>query len=328
MSTIKNTVIPIIQKVINLIFYQGALVLDSIIINKEKNISLYHVTALFIKELKKNKLGAQANSVAFNFMLAIFPAIIFLFTLIPYVPIGDVETNILAGLKTVLPASIYQGAAQTIDDLMNRPREGLLSFGFVSALYLATNGTMSLMNAFNNCYKTKETRTVIYKRLIATGLTLVLSFVLICGVVLIFSGKMVESYLSGLFMIDQDLSYLLIRIGEYALFLFIFLVSISLLYYFGPSLNNKWRFFSTGSIYCTFLAAAASMAFAYYVNNFGTYNKVYGSIGTLIGFMIWLKMISFILLLGFEINASLDSAKRGIKVKKVFALGRGFFSKK
>ena len=228
----------------------------------------------------------------------------------------------------MLPDSISIQAESTIKDILETPREGLLSLGFLTALFLATNGMLALMGAFNRCYKTSETRSALVKRLVAVGLTVVLSLVLILGVAIIFTGQWLHAYLSSVLDIDPDRTYALLRIAEYLIFLFIFLVAISTIYFFGPSLKKKWRFFSIGSIFCTFMAVFASTGFAYYINNFGTYNKVYGSIGTLIGFMIWLKLIAMILLIGFEINASIDSAKRGIKVKRTISYQRLFFKKK
>jgi len=312
----KEVVLRKVEKLLNLVYFQIASLLDRVIVNKEKNISLYHVIALFIKDLKKNHIQSEANSVAYNFMLAIFPAIIFLFTLIPYVPIHNLSELIINSFENLLPESIYEEAVITINDIVNKPRGGLLSLGFLTALFLSTNGMLALMRAFNRCYKTSETRSNFTTRMIAIFLTIILSLVLIFGVALIFSGKFLHAYLAEIPYIDEEKSYVLIRFGEYVAFLILFWVAISTIYYFGPSLQNRWRFFSIGSIFCTFMALFASMTFAYYVNNFGTYNKIYGSIGTLIGFMIWLKIISIILLIGFEINVSIQYAKRGIKVNK------------
>jgi len=313
-----------VEELLNIVYFQVASLLDKIIVNKEKNISLYHVIALFIKDLKKNHIQSEANSVAYNFMLAIFPAIIFLFTLIPYIPIDNLSLLIINSFESLnlLPESIYEEAVLTINDIVNKPRGGLLSLGFLTALFLSTNGMLALMRAFNRCYKTSETRSNFTTRMVAIFLTVILTLVLIFGVALIFSGKFLQTYLAEIPNINEERSYELIRIGEYIAFLFLFWIAISTIYYFGPSLQNRWRFFSIGSIFCTFMALFASMLFAYYVNNFGTYNKIYGSIGTLIGFMIWLKIISLILLIGFEINVSIQSAKRGIKVNKTLVYQR------
>ncbi len=291
--------------------------LDAIIVHREKEISLWTVMLLFRRQMRRNHIQSQSNGVAFNFTLALFPSIIFLFTLIPYIPVHDLNGQIMLLLSQVLPQTIFEAAASTIADIIGKQRGGLLSFGFLMALYLSTNGTMALMDAFNRCYRTRESRSPILRRLTAVVLTLVISLVLVAGLVLMSTGKVLEEYVHTLGLLDPDTTYYILRVAQYLLFIFLFLVAVAILYVYAPAVHKRWRFFSIGAVASTVMMVLVSMGFAYYLNNFATYNKVYGSIGTLIGLMLWLKFISMVLLVGFEINASIDAAKQGIDPRKL-----------
>lgn len=277
---------------------------------KKRDISVYDVIVVFIEKVKKDEIFERANSVAFNFTLAIFPAIIFIFTLIPYIPYPpELDVKILRFLQDVMPYSLYDAAASTIEDIVSKPRGGLLSFGFILAMYLATNGMSSLMQAFNRCYKTVEKRSFLKTRLIATVLTFTLAFALFLAVLLLIIGQFFITALQEYIFLEDFVVYLIMVLRFVVVFI-IFLTGISCIYYLAPAVHDRWRFFSFGSFIATLLSLAISYGFSFYINNFATYNKLYGSIGALIAIMIWLFILSVILLVGFEINASIDKATR------------------
>jgi membrane protein len=283
------------------------------------NVSLYKIVKLFIRDLTQNEILIRANGVAFSFILAIFPAIIFLFTLIPYITqlIPEVNTQSIMGfLAEMMPASMYDVIASTVHDIISNQRGGLLTLGFVFSLYLATNGMMSLMNAFNACYKTNDRRGGLKTRLIATGLTINLAIVLVLAVVLLVVGQLMLDYLllnlndfEWLTGIDKFTVYSLLALRFIVIFV-VFFLAVSTIYYFGPAIHYNWRFFSVGSFTATILILAVSYGFSFYITNFGTYNKVYGSIGVLIALMIWVQLVTVVLLVCYEINASIHDAAR------------------
>jgi membrane protein len=283
------------------------------------NVSLYKIVKLFIRDLMQNEIIQRANGVAFNFILAIFPAIIFLFTLIPYITqfIPEVNTeSIMAFMGEMLPPSMYDVVASTVHDIISNQRGGLLTFGFIFSLYLATNGMMSLMVAFNACYKTDDRRGGLKMRLIATGLTVNLAIVLCLAIVLLVVGQLMLDYVllhlsefRWLEGIDNFTVYLIFVLRFLVIFV-VFFLAVSTIYYFGPAIHYNWRFFSIGSFLATLLILAVSYGFSFYITNFGTYNKVYGSIGVLIALMIWIQLITVVLLIGYEINASIHDAAR------------------
>lgn len=290
---------------------------------KHEDVSLYRIVKRFLNNLQDDEIMDRANGVAFNFILAIFPAIIFLFTLIPYVTryFPDINSDSILGFirelaeSGLMPLGMYDVATTTITDIVSNQRGGLLTLGFLFALILSTNGMLALMRAFNACYKTIENRSGLKTRLIATALTINMTFVLFLTILLLVVGQLVIEYLLLNFseFTSFNLSTLEINILFALRFIVIFItffLTISTIYYFGPAIHYNWRFFSIGSLVATLLCLAVSYGFSYYITNFGTYNKVYGSIGVLIALLVWVQLITVVLLVGYEINASIHDSIR------------------
>ncbi len=282
------------------------------------HVSLYKFLKILFYNIEEDEILDRANGVAYNFILAIFPTIIFLFTLTPYISnfYPDITSeSIMAFLSDYMPPTMFEVAKTTVLDILSKQRGGLLTLGFVFALFLATNGMMALMRAFNACYKTVEQRSFIKMRLTATGLTVMLAFVLMVAVTLLIIGQVilndVKDEISSLSHIQGDKISLL---GLFALrFVVIFIVfffAVSFIYYFGPAIHYNWKFFSMGSFIATLLCLLISYGFSYYVTNFASYNKVYGSIGVLIALMVWIQLLTTVLLFGYEINASLHYGQK------------------
>lgn len=277
--------------------------------HKKSGTSYFMIYRIFMDEMKTNHIMERSNNIAFQFTLAIFPAIIFLFTLIPELPIDNLTEEVMNLLKETMPRSIYSEAESTIADILSKSRGGLLSFGFLAALYFATNGTSALMDAFNKTYRTKESRGFVKSKLVAISLTFLLAFVLFTSIVLLIVAQQVLNFIQELGLINDDLiiySFIALR---FLVIFFLFQVAISVIYYLAPAVEEKWHFFNAGSVLATALCLAISFGFSFYINNFGTYNKLYGSIGALIALMIWFSILSLFLIVGFELNVSLARAK-------------------
>ena len=278
-----------------------------------EGLSIYDVTIFFWKGLMEGAITTRASSLAFNFFLAFFPAVIFLFTLIPYIPIQGFQETLMELLATVLPESTNQMAFKTIDDIVNNPRGGLLSIGFILALYFSTNGVSALIEAFNSSYHIRESRSFLYQRSLSLVLTLILALILILTItIIIFSKSYLESLLSD-GAISSEYLYLF-TIGRWFLLSTFLLLGISLLFYLAPNLKVQWKVFSPGTIFASLFVIITSILFSYYINNFAQYNQIYGSIGTLIIILIWMYFNSIILLTGFEINASIFASKKHCKL--------------
>ena len=275
--------------------------------------NLYDVADVLIRELKLDSITKRASYMAFNFTLSMFPTIIFLFTLIPYIPIPDLNVSILNFLQDFMPQEMYAATASTIEDIVNIPRGGLLSVNFLFALVLSTNGIMSLMDAFDKKYKTFRQRSYLKKRVIATLLTFALSFILLTAIAAIFFGTYILDVLVFYEIVTEQFTYSLIVLLKYIAVIFLFLVATCAIYYYVPAMQDKWPFFSFGAVVATMLIFLVSWLFSLYVSIFDTYNHFYGSIGALVGLMIWLDFVSMILILGFEINVSIDSVTKRLE---------------
>lgn len=285
---------------------------------KGSHLSLYKFFKIFLFNINENEIVDRANGVSYNFILAIFPTIIFLFTLIPY--ISDFfpavsRDSIMLFLSEYMPASMYESVSATVIDIVSKQRGGLLTFGFVFALYLATNGMVALMRAFNACYKTVENRGFFKMHLVATVLTILLAVVLILAVVLLVVGEVAINHVTAEL---ADLSHIkLDTLTLYGLFVLRFIVifivfffAVSFIYYFGPAVHYNWKFFSIGSLIATLACLGISYGFSFYITNFGSYNKLYGSIGALIALMVWIQLLTIVLLFGYEINAALHYGQK------------------
>jgi membrane protein len=277
---------------------------------------LYNVGSFVANEVDGRTMQNRAASLTFNFMLAFFPAIIFLFTIIPFVPVKNFQGKLLTLLSTILPYNAYMAFQATIEDIVRRHNGKLLSIGFVTALYFATNGLVSLMRAFNQSSLVVEKRSWLKRRMIAVALTFVISIALLVAIGVMTAGDAMIAYLKSHIDSGGHFWVYVIAFLRWIIVIAIFFFTISLLYRYGPANKVKWKFLSTGSIMATALAVLTSMGFSYYINNFSSYNKIYGSIGTLIILMLWLYLNSLILLIGFELNASIDFSRRNIKVAK------------
>jgi membrane protein len=256
---------------------------------------------------------------AFNFTVALFPLLLFLLNMIPFIQFffPDITTsNILIFISDILPESIYNEAAPTIMDIISRPRQGLLSLGFLFALYLSTNGVISLMNAFNAVYRTRENRGFFRTRLIAVSIILVL-ILSICGAVLIMIlGSEVLFKISEFKFVTNSIYYYSLAFFRFFVLLILFIITNAYIFRFAPAVSKKWKFFSTGSVVSGLLITLGFFLFSYYLTNFASYNKLYGSIGTMLALMLWLWITSIIVLLGYEINVSLQKALNQKFLKK------------
>ncbi|NVN95046.1 MAG: YihY/virulence factor BrkB family protein [Bacteroidetes bacterium] len=281
-------------------------------------IPFFDVSLFFFKGIQKGYITQRASSLSFNFFLALFPAIIFFFTLIPYLPISNFQTTLFEILQTFLPTNAFETVKSTISDIITNKRSGLLSVGFIMTLYFATNGVNAIIDAFNQTYHTVESRSWIRQRLISIFLVVILSVLLIISISLITFGSFILKYLVNHSVLKSQLTIYLLLAGKWIVLLAMLFFSVSFLYYFAPAKKKTFRFISAGSTLATFLILIITLGFNYYVANFSKYNALYGSIGTLIIILMWIYFNAIILLIGFELNASISNAKKkGKEIKEL-----------
>jgi membrane protein len=267
--------------------------------------SMYEVFAFFFRGLFKGQIQTRASAMSFSFFLAVFPSIIFLFTLIPYIPIDSFQTTLLGVLHELLPENMFHSLEDAIREITHQPSKGLLSFGFIAALYFSKNGLVAMMNAFNSSIHVKESRPVWKQQLIATGLVVALTLMVFAGLFLL----ILSEYTMQTMFTKESAEVFWLNLGKWIILGMLFLTIIGAFYRFGPARRKHRIFFSPGVLLATLLTISTSVLFSWYVNNFGKYNTIYGSLGTVMVVCLWIYFNSVMLLVGFELDAGIDSAR-------------------
>ncbi len=273
-----------------------------------RGIPLYDVINFFIKEVKTVGMTERASSIAFNFVMAIPPAIIFLFTLIPYLPIsGEFEQSLYGLIRDAVPGEKdHETIINFLADFINNPRNGLLSLGFILSLYFSSNAIMGVMRSFDKNYAGFRKRTPFQKRGAALKITLVVFVFIFISILLLVAQGVVLQWLG---IKSELLRTVIVNIRWVVLVLLVF-ASISYIYRHAPAVEKKWRMISPGSILACFLTLVFTAFFSWWVSHFGQYNQLYGSIGSILILMALIYFNSLVLLIGFELNVSITSLKK------------------
>lgn len=273
-----------------------------------RKIPLYDVVQFFVQQVRTVGMTERASAIAFNFVMAIPPAIIFLFTLIPYLPISIQFENALYRLiRDVIPGERNNAALiEFLHDFIRRPRTGLLSIGFLLSLYFSSNAVIGIMRSFDKNYAGFRKRKPLQRRWDALKLTIILFFLIIISTLFLIAQDVVLKWLG----IEDRTVRSIIRNGRWIVIIFLFLGSISYIYRHAPAVHKKWRLINPGSILATFLMIILTLSFSYWLNVFANYNTLYGSIGTILFLMLLIYFNSLILLIGFELNVSISSLKK------------------
>lgn len=264
---------------------------------------------LFAKRFMQNDLRQRAYGVAFNFTLSLFPATIFFFSFLTFVPIQDLESSVFQFLDYVSPANFSEVIKGAIMSIASKKTGGFISVVFLIALYLSTNGMMSLMGAFNRINKRAERRSYFKQQLIAFVLVFISSIVLIVCIVSIVVGSNLLDLAIENGWVDSHSQGFLINSLRFLAVSLVFLLTTSIVYRFAPSAPRKWNIFSKGAWIATLLIILSSILLSFYIDFFGTYNLLYGSIGVILGVMFWMFLIAISLLVGYQINEVLAEFK-------------------
>ena len=267
-------------------------------------LSLYDVAIFFWKGIYEGAVTSRAASISFSFFLALFPGVIFVFTLIPFIPIEGFQHELFRLLRDVLPPNSFDAAYSTITDILTIKRGDLLGITVAAALFFATNGTLALIGNFGQTIHHLNVRGFWSQYLAAFWLTLALALLLIGGIAVLALG---EVWIPTL--IPGDNGIWLTALARWMVLLGLVLFAISLLFYYGPMRSAPWRFISPGALLATVLVWLTSYLFGIYVTDFSRYNQFYGSIGTLMIIQLWIYVNAIGLIIGFELNASMARAK-------------------
>lgn len=271
--------------------------------------NLYDLGRIFIQQLNKDDITERAGSMAFSFTIALFPLLLFLLNLIPYLqdffPYVTTE-NILTFIEEISPGGLYSQVEHTLSDIVSKPRQSLLSLGFFFALYASTQGVISMMSSFNSVYQTNENRSFFKSRLIAVNIVIILILAICIASTIMIFGNIAINRIDELHLFNSGFVIFLFNALKFLVLLMVFYFTTAFIFRHAPAVHDKWHFFSIGANIAGLLITLGFYIFSFYLNNFASYNKLYGSIGTLIGLMLWLYLTSLIVLISFEVNVTLD----------------------
>jgi membrane protein len=276
-------------------------------------LSLWDVGKQFFVGVSQGAISMRASAIAFNFFLAMFPAIIFFFTLIPYLPIENYQEKLILFIGSMVPEASFAMIESTIRDIITNKRGSLLSFGILAALFFSTNGFVAMISAFNETINSFEKRSWYAVRIISIVLVFTIFVFVSIAIVLITTSERVLDYLVLKEFLHYGFTYYLLIAGKWITTISFFYFSIAIVYYLAPAKRSEFRFFSPGATLATILSILLVVGFSYYINNFSQYNTLYGSIGTLIIVLMWIQLNSLIVLIGFELNASICSLTKKTK---------------
>jgi membrane protein len=273
--------------------------------------SLYDIVEMYIIGIVEGALTTRASGIAYSFFMAIFPFMLFVLTLIPYIPIDGFQESLIQFISEILPPKTFKAVDSVILDIINKKQSGLLSFGFLVAIFLMTNGVNAIFGGFEYSYHVKEARNFLRAYFLSMLVSLIMALFLLVTVALTgFYQLMLDAMIKKQWIEDETFW---LQIGRGGLFLIMIFTIVSILYKYGTKSGKYSGFFSPGSVFTTILSILTFYLFSYYVNEFAQYNELYGSIGTLLILMLFVWLNAIILLLGFELNASIYALRQKSK---------------
>ncbi|MDQ1332052.1 MAG: hypothetical protein QG576_86 [Bacteroidota bacterium] len=289
--------------------FKGKEKLKNLVLPGFDGIPINHVMKFVVKGFRKGVLVTRASSIAFNLLMALLPASIFIFTLIPFIPIPNFQEELIKLFESILPVTAFSFLETTIIDVVTNKSGGLLLIMFIATIIFSTNGIHAIIHAFVVSAHTFKTRTWINQRKISIALLLIVVMMIAFSGFLVIFWKMAVTRLVELEILEKKMMIYVLVFLKWLLVIILMFLAISSLYYLAPARKTDFRFISPGSTLATILFILTSLGFSAYVNNFGQYNKLYGWIGTLMVILVWLYLNSIALLIGFELNVSIKAAR-------------------
>lgn len=274
-------------------------------------LSLYDLLELYVIGIAKGAFSYRAGAIAFSFFMALFPFALFILNLVPYIPIEGFQDDFMEFVAQAVPPNTFDAIKNILDDIMTNSYKGLLSSGFLLSIFLMSNGINAVLGGFEISYHITVTRSMFRQYLVSVALSIMMALLLLVTVAVMVTFEVIIQKIT----IKQiaDTSVYLIQWGRFAFVILMIITLVSTLYKFGTKQKLTVSFFSYGSVLTTILFVLSSYIFGIYVERFARYNELYGSIGTLLVFMIYIWLNCMILLLGFELNATVSKLKKVVK---------------
>lgn len=273
-----------------------------------EGLSFYDLMELYIIGIAQGAFSYRAGAIAFSFFMALFPFALFILNLIPFIPIDNFQDDFLKFVSEGVPPNTFEAIKTIIDDILNNSYKGLLSSGFILSIFLMSNGINAILGGFETSYHITISRSFIRQYIVALGMSLLFSVILIVTVAGIVVSEVIILKIQIHEIVNTNIS--LIEVIRYSFVMLMILMTTSLLFKYGAKETSKISFISIGSVFTTILILLSSYVFGIYVVKFAKYNELYGSIGTLLILMFYIWINCMILLLGFELNATINKLKR------------------
>lgn len=273
-----------------------------------EGLTLYAVGNFFLDGLKQGALTTRGAAIAFRLFLAFFPAILVMLSLIPLVPIVDFQDNLFAAIEQVLPGDTFALFEQTIADLILNKHNEVLSASFLVGLFFASNSINAILSGFNGSVNLEKKGGLLKTRLFSLGVLFVMALVVVVCMALVTLSEVIFDYGFARVEMNEGLAQFLVSSVRYIIIITLIYSVVTVLYNVGNLDMKKFKFFSAGAMLTTIFFLMTTIGFAIYLNNFGNYNELYGTLGTLVVLLVWLDFNCLILLLGFELNASISKA--------------------
>jgi len=289
--------------------------LSRLVIPGFQGVPLWDVLRFVYLETQQDSIQVRAASVAFNTFLSLFPSIIVFFQVISFVPLSTLETTFFDLLEEVFPRSAYFFITDTIKEIIElNASGGHISIGFILAFYFASNGISSLLTTFQKRTALIERRrSFIRQKMVAFMITFMLLVIIIVSITGIIGGQIfINSLLDDTLHLRTGWIYWSVIVLKWVMTFGLIFNAVSIIYYFAPAIKNKWSYFSPGSLLVTVLCIITTLVFNWYINTFGQYSLLYGSVGTAIVLMLWIYFNSMIVVIGFELNLGIDVSKHKI----------------
>ncbi len=285
------------------------------------NLSINEVTQFFVKQIATTSIGQRAAAISYNFIIAIPAGFLFLFTIVPHLP-KTIRTNFEVGLFKIITAYFTPTPASakwlhnSIDDFLNTERGTLSIVGLFLVLWATSNAMIGIKQSFDQTILIKKERNFFQKRFNAIKLTSLLMFIVIACVSLLITEGFFIGSIAKLFSLKGATTKIIFKFLDWFIIIGITIVSIGAIYRYAPNVHKRWALITPGSILTTFLLLLTTFLFSYWVSNFSNYNKLYGSLGSVIILMILIYFNSLVLLIGFELNNSIRNIKESKLLKE------------
>jgi membrane protein len=260
-----------------------------------------------IAEVQQDNCAVYAAALAYYFLFALFPFFLFLTALLGYLPIPNLMDQMMDLLSQVMPGEALSLLQENIKKLVSQQRGGLLSFGIIAALWSSSSAMTGISDALNHAYDVEEGRPFWKVRGMAILLTAGLSVFLIASIILLMFGPQIGGWLADFVGLGRAFQ-IAWNILRWPVILFLVITAVAAIYYFAPDVDQRWKWITPGSVFAVIMWMFVSLGFSYYVNNFGSYDKTYGSIGAIIVLLTWMYVSGFVILVGGEINAEIEHA--------------------